>query len=178
MSELWHKHLRPMFKYIEQNYDLTIPLKGIEIGVKGGRNAYYILTGLPIKILYLIDCYDEKCLQYKPIMEQEILNKYPEKTHFIYKKSIDAINDVPKDLDFVYIDSDHTYETTKNEIKLYYEKVRKGGILGGHDYGIKDIEIAVQEFVQKNKLKLYIKYDRFDPDSKTKRAIDWWVIKQ
>jgi len=37
-------------------------------------------------------------------------------------------------LDAVYIDTDHTYETTAAELRLYGPKVRPGGLLAGHDY--------------------------------------------
>ena len=36
--------------------------------------------------------------------------------------------------DFVFIDADHKYESVKQDIEDWYPKVRKGGILAGHDY--------------------------------------------
>ena len=37
--------------------------------------------------------------------------------------------------DCVFIDTTHTYEQTKAEIIAWEPKVRKGGLLTGHDYG-------------------------------------------
>lgn len=37
-------------------------------------------------------------------------------------------------LDAVFIDADHTYEAVKRDIANWMPKVRKGGILAGHDY--------------------------------------------
>ena len=37
-------------------------------------------------------------------------------------------------LDGVFIDADHTYEAVKKDIQNWFPKVRKGGILAGHDY--------------------------------------------
>ena len=37
-------------------------------------------------------------------------------------------------LDGVFIDADHTYEAVKRDIENWLPKVRKGGILAGHDY--------------------------------------------
>jgi len=37
-------------------------------------------------------------------------------------------------LDAVFIDADHTYEAVKKDIENWMPKVRKGGILAGHDY--------------------------------------------
>jgi hypothetical protein len=37
-------------------------------------------------------------------------------------------------LDFVYIDANHSYEFVKEDINLWYPKVKKGGWVMGHDY--------------------------------------------
>lgn len=36
--------------------------------------------------------------------------------------------------DWIYIDTDHSYETTRDELQLYAPKMKPGGIMGGHDY--------------------------------------------
>ena len=53
--------------------------------------------------------------------------------------------------DLVFIDADHSYETTKRDIELWAPKVKPGGILGGHDYNNPDypqwgVARAVTEF--------------------------------
>lgn len=37
-------------------------------------------------------------------------------------------------LDFVYIDANHTYESVKNDLEIWYRKVKSGGMIMGHDY--------------------------------------------
>lgn len=37
-------------------------------------------------------------------------------------------------LDFVYIDGDHSYEFVSGDCAAWWPKIRKGGILAGHDY--------------------------------------------
>lgn len=37
-------------------------------------------------------------------------------------------------LDFIYIDANHAYDFVKEDIELWYPKVKKGGYLCGHDY--------------------------------------------
>jgi len=44
----------------------------------------------------------------------------------------DFISD--QSLDFVYIDANHTYKCVKEDINLWYTKVKSGGIVMGHDY--------------------------------------------
>ena len=36
--------------------------------------------------------------------------------------------------DFIYIDGDHSYEAVKRDIELYLPKLKKGGLIAGHDY--------------------------------------------
>lgn len=37
-------------------------------------------------------------------------------------------------IDFIYIDADHRYESVKQDLELYLPKLKKGGVIGGHDY--------------------------------------------
>ena len=37
-------------------------------------------------------------------------------------------------LDFIYIDANHTYEGVKVDIEKWYPKIKKGGLISGHDY--------------------------------------------
>lgn len=50
--------------------------------------------------------------------------------------------------DFVFIDSSHTYEGTKAEIRLWIHKVKSNGILAGHDFVYSaDVKRAVEELI-------------------------------
>ena len=39
-----------------------------------------------------------------------------------------------QEFDFIYLDGLHTYEGVKNDIINYLPLVKKGGVIGGHDY--------------------------------------------
>lgn len=161
---------RSTTKYILTHYQKKEILVA-EIGVDYGSNAKNILNFLPIKKLYLIDPYDDELdgmageQRYKKA--KKLLVKYTNKIEFIKKKSIDALNDVPDALDFIYIDGNHEYESVKKDIELYFPRVKKGGILGGHDFWGNEVGVckAVVEFVNANNLRLYGGLN------------DWWVVK-
>lgn len=56
-------------------------------------------------------------------------------------------------LDFIFIDANHDYEPVKNDIISWYPKLKKNGIIAGHDYfepcGVKQ---AVSEFFEVNRI--------------------------
>jgi hypothetical protein len=50
-------------------------------------------------------------------------------------KSQEAAPQIPEEsLDFVYIDGDHSFDAVMLDLILWSKKVRKGGLVGGHDY--------------------------------------------
>lgn len=52
-------------------------------------------------------------------------------------------------LDFVYIDANHAYEYVKEDLELWYPKVKSGGFVMGHDY-IK-IDWSIPPFAENGK---------------------------
>lgn len=52
-------------------------------------------------------------------------------------------------LDFIYIDAEHDYVSVKKQINDWWSKVRKFGVIGGHDYNIGGVEKAVNEIFGK-----------------------------
>jgi hypothetical protein len=67
--------------------------------------------------------------------------------------SVEAAAGLPDgELDFVYIDGNHTYEFVKADLECYAPKLRPGGYLAGDDYGVRGwwedgVTRAVDEFV-------------------------------
>lgn len=49
-------------------------------------------------------------------------------------KSVQAAQFVRNNLAAVFIDGDHSYESCKEDILAWHPKVKRGGILAGHDY--------------------------------------------
>jgi len=52
-----------------------------------------------------------------------------------FSMDISIFNSLPDArYDFVYLDAAHTYSSVKEELEVYYGKVKPGGIFAGHDY--------------------------------------------
>lgn len=73
--------------------------------------------------------------------------------------SISASTKFPNEsIDFVFIDADHRYQFVKNDINAWWPKVKKGGIMAGHDFtwlfpdGFQGVGRAVWEFAYSNKV--------------------------
>jgi hypothetical protein len=66
-----------------------------------------------------------------------------------------------EELDFVYIDAAHSYQSCMNDIVSWYPKVRTGGILAGHDYQNDNFGVkrAVDEFVAGHSIDLNVIVD-------------------
>ena len=65
---------------------------------------------------------------------------------------------IENELDFVYIDASHSYESVKEDMENYWTKVRKGGLLAGHDLPMYPVAKAVVEFATKNNLDVISKF--------------------
>lgn len=80
-------------------------------------------------------------------------------------------------VDFLWIDGDHSYEGVKKDISLYLEKVKSGGIIGGHDFNVPSVRRAVIESG--------LKYHQFNNDYGTtistspdkSAGLSWWAYK-
>ncbi len=163
-------------KIKEQNKKLI----GVEIGVLEGQNSYSFLKNLNIKKLYLVDPYatyenykedywrnDDKIFNAEDKMYRK-LKIFENKVKHIKKYSKEAIKEIPNNLDFVYIDGNHAYKYVMEDIKYYYPKVRKGGIIGGHDFNsslLPEVFYAVMDFANKYNLHIYF------------GGSEWWFIK-
>jgi len=136
-------------------------LVGAEIGVASGLNSNDMLTNWNVKKLYLIDIWKsipdqagdasqpQDWHDFNLESAKRLMKNHKGKYKFLQGKSIEMSKQVPNDsLDFIYIDSDHSYEGVMADLMAWVPKVKKGGIVAGHDflnpaYGVSQ---AVMEF--------------------------------
>lgn len=82
-------------------------------------------------------------------------------------------------LDFVYIDADHTYQGCLLDIVAWESKVRKNGIIAGHDFACyPDERIDVKRAVEKYYPgQFQLTTDDLNPDN-GRYYNSWWLIKE
>ena len=159
-------------------------LIGVEIGVYTGLHAESLLKHLDMERLYLVDpyeCYDEypegdkswgeglPSVEESAIEAIEKIGSHPN-VKWLTIMSDEAVEFIPDGLDFVYIDGNHSEEYVSKDIELYWPKLKKGGVIGGHDFyngfcrDHDGVITAVIKFVSRENLQLHLELP------------DWWVI--
>lgn len=145
---------------------------GVEVGTDRGGYARNILDRMPGVELYTIDPWipynegdevkdKEKMVEIENDARRRLSN-YLNCT--IVKDTSINVASVFDDesVDFVFIDGDHEYKGVKEDIEAWTPKVKKGGIICGHDYKKDDFRKygvieAVNEYCEKNNIEtLYI----------------------
>lgn len=155
--------------------DIKNPV-GVEIGTAEGITSEHLLSSIKTLKLTGVDPYP----QYidwdgnQPAADKnkekylEVTKPYTDRWSHVYKTSDDAAADF-KDgsLDFVFIDGLHTYDQVKKDCESYWPKLKKGGLMIGHDFArIEGVNKAANEF--SDKVGIQIKNARQDL---------WYIVK-
>lgn len=161
---------------------------GAEIGVyKGGYSETLCKAGLK---LYSIDPWFYPDLPFKNRGEEINYKRTqsrlaPYDCAVIRKTSMEAVKDFANDsLDFVYIDGNHDFMHTTEDIWEWSKKVKRGGIISGHDYIISGgdchVKYVLDAYTKALKIeKWYILGERFASNGeKRDKERSWFWIKQ
>jgi len=138
---------------------------GAEIGVWAGSTSDAILRSADVHKIYMIDPwmpgYSTDSTSDVPSEDFEVIyaevkerfeSRYPGRFEILRKTSVDAHKEVPDDLDFVFIDATHEYDSVMEDLSLWFPKVKSGGLISGHDWNSKfrGVINAVTEFFTKH----------------------------
>lgn len=132
-------------------FDMVAMLKdlgfriGAEVGVERGYFSEAILQANPDMRLFSIDpwvTYESGHVEHRTSetvesfyqQAKDRLSKYPNSTIIRHGSVKAATRFKHGSLDFAYIDGDHGYEATINDLAMYLKRMRSGGIIAGHDY--------------------------------------------
>ena len=118
-------------------------IEGAEIGVEQGVYSEILCQGVPNLRLHCVDAWTTY-KGYRDHVSQEKLDSFYQATEqrlapydvdLIRAFSMDALERIRDNwLDFVYIDANHEIPYVIDDICAWARKVRKGGIIAGHDY--------------------------------------------
>lgn len=138
----------------------------VEVGVLSGDHAVAMFCLLNPKMLYLIDSWVNETEMYNEVCDKFDTNKC---VQVIRSDSVQASYMISEELNIVYIDADHSYESVLRDMGQWYGKIKTGGMLSGHDWNKPDtgVKKAVKDFCKLNSLK----YNISDNDR------NWWIIK-
>lgn len=137
--------------------------KGVEVGTFKGDTADTVLRYCPNLELTAVDMWDsshysedkDKITSYNQVQWDEVKAAYKavedrhSNLHTLKMHSLEAASRFKdEELDFVFIDAEHTYSAVKKDIAAWLPKVKSGGWIGGRDYGkqFKGVTKAVDEF--------------------------------
>lgn len=171
---------------------LNLAGKGAEIGVWAGEFSEEIIKKSNFSILFSVDPwkrYDEKDYEDQDNISQELfeqiynqaverLKKFGQRSKIIRDTSRNACSlFADGTLDFIFIDANHSYGACKDDLEIWWPKLRKKGVFAGHDYlngalstGVYGVKRAVNEFVAKHRQRLYVTCEKDYPA--------WYLIKR
>ncbi len=123
---------------------------GLETGIEKGKNAQTMYEIIPNLHLYGVDSYKQHphasyayhaaIRNWNPkslnMWKQQCLKRMEGRNFTLLQNfTEDAVRDLKDNsLDFIYLDADHSYDFVMQDIILLGRKVKKGGIISGHDY--------------------------------------------
>lgn len=166
--------------------------KGVEIGVQRGRYSKWLCATIPGLELFCVDpweVYDEYVEQHTedqiPVMNEFMEHAKerlaPYNATLIKKYSMDAVKDFEDEsLDFCFIDGNHSFEYVVDDIAAWSKKIKKGGIIAGHDYWNSadgHYWAGIENATEYEKRRLCQVKDAVDAWTKTEGISPWFVLK-
>ena len=158
--------------------------KGVEIGVEQGKFTEVLCkTGLEV---YAIDAWKSH-RGYRDHVNQEKLDGFLEKTkerlssydcHVIKGFSMDIVKQFEDEsLDFCYIDANHSFRYIAEDIYEWSKKVRKGGIVSGHDYSVVTDKHGLNACHVKYVVDAWVEAKEIELFTTKERTPSWFYIK-
>jgi predicted O-methyltransferase YrrM len=132
-----------------------------EVGTRGGRTTEHVLTYCPqVKRIYAVDI-----VAPGPASPLRSL----ERVEFLLGPSVEmSARLADGSLDLVFIDADHSEAAVRQDIATWRRKLRRGGVLAGHDYGSHrhvGVKAAVDDIFRGHHERIRVEADKV-----------WWTL--
>lgn len=115
----------------------------IEVGIDTGKTTFYLLDNIPHLKIYAVD------LNIVKFYSDSVKEKYGDRLIPIQGYSYEVSTQLPDDFaDIIFIDADHSYDAVKKDIIAYTPKLKKNGLLTGHDIDYPGVNKAVKEMIK------------------------------
>lgn len=112
------------------------------------------------------DFYEETVQRLKP---------FQDRSEIIRKTSTDAAKDFSDDwFDFCYIDARHDYKSVLEDLSCWFSKVKRGGVIAGHDYV--DGMIEGSDFGVKKAVNQFFKEHNTPVYSTSEKDFPSWIV--
>lgn len=140
---------------------------GCELGIFEGDFSDVLIQSNKFTRLFLIDIFDGTAFNFgkvynnASILENHVKNRFKQYDYVtvIKNDSLSFLRSMQNNsLDFIYIDTVHSYDQTQKELEESYRVIKNNGLICGHDYCtmFNGVIESVQEFIQKYHFKLDI----------------------
>ena len=132
-----------------------------EIGVDRGVFSEEILETVNPRKLHLIDPWDYYSARYD-IVCRKFANRVESGQVQIHNGKSQLLYDLFPDeyFDWIYVDGSHSYKSVRNDLDLYYPKVKMYGFITGDDYRLvekrRGLRDAVAEIAEKYLMRLIL----------------------
>jgi len=105
----------------------------VEIGTLYGRSMSFLALGSSDSVrLYAVDCWED---YHRMVKAVEYLTKLGviDRIKIIKGYSVDVAKSFNGEIDMLFIDGNHSYESVKADYESWHPFLRKGGIVAFHD---------------------------------------------
>jgi predicted O-methyltransferase YrrM len=142
----------------------------VEIGSYCGASGSIIAEHFPNSIIFCTDLWEkyvEDCSVYDmdkqelELKEAEaifdtVVLKYPN----IIKNKVSsrdfALNTADNSIDLIYIDGNHSYSAVKEDLEIWFPKIKSGGYITGHDFFWPSVRQALDEFFKGPPMEVFV----------------------
>jgi len=126
----------------------------LELGCRTGNTTVPLLFAASQYQGHVYSVDIEKWEELKNFLDdEEELKKY-----WTFLESDDIILEWDKEIDFLYIDTSHTYNHTMNELRKYEPLVNSGGTIVFHDIFEEEVSKAISDYFKNRKDFKYVRY--------------------